>query len=85
MRYYMPWNRRPANNTGKIALGALAGIVAGLTAGILAAPRAGSETRRIISNRTGETMHKVGKSIAATKDRALKKGREKAEEAVSGL
>jgi len=85
MRYYMPWNRRTTNSTGKIALGALAGIVAGLTAGFLAAPRAGRETRRIISDRTSETLHKVGKTLAETKDKALKKGREKAEEAASGL
>jgi gas vesicle protein len=84
MRYYMPWNRR-TNSTGKIALGAIAGVVAGLTAGLLAAPRTGKETRRIISDRTSETLHKVGKSIADTKDKALKKGKEKAEEVTSGL
>ena len=84
MRYYMPWHRR-TNNGGKIALGVIAGIVAGLTAGFLAAPRSGSETRKILSDRTSEALHKVGEGIKHAKDSALKKGREKVEETGSGL
>ena len=83
MRYYMPWHRR-SNNTGKIVLGAIAGIVTGLAAGFLTAPRTGKETRQLISSRTNETLHKVGKGITETKDKVLKKGKEKTAEATSG-
>ncbi len=44
------------NNTGKIVLGALAGVAAGAILGILFAPDKGSETRKKIAQQGSDTL-----------------------------
>ena len=79
MYSYMPWQKK-TSNTGKIVLGTLIGIAAGLTAGFLTAPRAGRETRRLITDRTNEALNKVGKNITESKDKIGQKSKKKVEE-----
>lgn len=47
--------------------GTLVGLSAGLTLGVLFAPRAGKETREIISTRTGEMIDALQHDLAAKK------------------
>ena len=45
--------------SGKVVLGALAGVAAGAMVGVLFAPDKGSETRRKIAKKTGDYAHSV--------------------------
>jgi gas vesicle protein len=67
MKRYLNWNRKPNNSTGKVILGAVAGMAVGLTAGLLTAPRPGKEIRNILSLRTHEALEKVGQTIKESK------------------
>jgi gas vesicle protein len=67
MKRYLNWNRKSNNSTGKVILGAVAGMAVGLTAGLLTAPRPGKEIRNILSLRTNEALEKVGKTLAESK------------------
>lgn len=69
MKSYLNWRRNSNNSTGKIIIGAVAGMAVGLTAGMLTAPRSGREIRGLLSSRTSETMEKVGKTIEETTHR----------------
>lgn len=69
MKSYLNWRRKSDNSTGKIIIGAVAGMAVGLTAGMLTAPRSGREIRGLLSSRTRGTMEKVGKTIEETTHR----------------
>ncbi len=60
MKNYLQFKRKSNNSTGKIILGTMAGMALGITAGILTAPRAGRDTRNLLSSRTNEVLAKVG-------------------------
>ena len=66
MKNYLNW-RKESNSTGKVIVGAVAGMAVGLAAGILTAPRPGKETRDLLSSRTGKTMGKIGETIAESR------------------
>lgn len=69
MKSYLNWRKKSNNSTGKVIIGAVAGMAVGLTAGMLTAPRSGREIRGLLSSRTSETMEKVGKTIEETTHR----------------
>ncbi len=69
MKNYFNLRRKSNNSTGKIILGTVAGMALGLTAGILAAPRAGKETRDILASRTNEALEKAGNAMHPGKTR----------------
>lgn len=57
------------NRTRNMIIGAGLGSAVGVAAGILFAPKPGSETRKVIADRTGKTVKNLKDSAAATKDR----------------
>ena len=63
MKNYMHW-KKESNSTGKVIIGAVAGMAVGLTAGILTAPRTGKETRNLLSSRTTKSFGKIGETLA---------------------
>ena len=85
MKSYMSCFRKNEKTTGKIVISTLAGIAAGYTVGILTAPRPGKEIRQDISHRTTDTLRRVGKSLADSKERVLGSVKEEAKEAVAEL
>ncbi len=61
MKNYLNWKKeKETNSSGKMIMGAVAGMAVGLTAGILTAPRPGKDTRHLLSSRTGKAMEKIG-------------------------
>ena len=64
MKNYLNWRReKKTNSTGKMIIGAVAGMAVGLTAGILTAPRPGKDIRNMLSSRTSKTVEKIGETI----------------------
>ncbi len=61
-RNYLHW-KKESNSTGKVIIGAVAGMAVGLTAGILTAPRTGKETRGLLSSRTSKSLEKIGGTL----------------------
>ncbi len=59
--------KKETNTTGKVIMGAVAGMAVGLTAGILTAPRPGKETRDLLSSRTSKSLERIGDTIAESK------------------
>ncbi|MFY9706443.1 MAG: YtxH domain-containing protein, partial [Desulfobacterales bacterium] len=58
-------------------IGAGIGTAVGVAAGILFAPKSGKETRRIIADRTSETVINLRESVEAAKDRISASAAEK--------
>ena len=57
------------NRTKNMVIGAGIGTAVGVAAGILFAPKSGKETRKIIADRTNETVINLRESVEAAKDR----------------
>jgi gas vesicle protein len=68
MRNYLHW-KKESNSTGKVIIGAVAGMAVGLTAGILTAPRPGKEIRDMLSSRTSKAIEKIGETITENKNK----------------
>jgi gas vesicle protein len=68
------------NKAKNMALGAGIGTAIGLMAGILFAPKPGRETRRIISDRTCETLKDFKNNLASAKSKVSASAKEKAEQ-----
>jgi gas vesicle protein len=66
------------NRTKNMVIGAGIGTVVGVAAGILFAPKSGKETRKIIADRTSETVINLRESVEAAKDRISATAAEKA-------
>ncbi|MBN1376009.1 MAG: YtxH domain-containing protein [Dehalococcoidia bacterium] len=59
------------NGTGTgFGIGILAGAVAGVALGLLYAPHPGKETRLILKNKAGETLHKAEDILEEARERA---------------
>lgn len=69
------FRKNKSNSTGKLLLGTLAGVALGFTAGLLSAPRSGKETREYLSNRTSESLDKIGQNIAEGKKKVAENGK----------
>ena len=70
-------------NTGKVVLGALAGLAIGATAGILLAPEKGSETRKQIKDKGNDYVDGLKSKFKSTKKDAeefIERGKEKYED-----
>lgn len=65
------------SRTRNMIIGAGIGSAVGVAAGILFAPKSGSETRKVIADRTGKTVKNFKDNVAATKDRIFASSTEK--------
>ena len=65
------------NRTRNLIIGAGIGSAVGVAAGILFAPKSGSETRKVIVDRTGKTVKNLKDNVAATKARIFASSTEK--------
>jgi gas vesicle protein len=68
------------NKAKNMALGAGIGTAIGVMAGILFAPKPGRETRRILSDRTCETLKDFKNNLASAKSKVSASAKEKAEQ-----
>lgn len=57
------------NRTRNMILGAGIGSAVGVAAGLLFAPKSGRETRKVIADRTSETVKNLKDNVVATKAR----------------
>lgn len=57
------------NKTRNLIIGAGIGSAMGVSAGILFAPKSGRETRKVIADRTSETVKNLKDNVVATKAR----------------
>lgn len=57
------------NRTRNMMIGAGIGSAVGVAAGILFAPKSGRETRKVIADRTSETVQNLKDNVVATKAR----------------
>ncbi|HKJ64056.1 MAG TPA: YtxH domain-containing protein [Desulfopila sp.] len=85
MKKYLNWQTKKTNSTGKIVFGTVLGLAAGFTAGMLTAPRAGRETRDILTAKTNETLEKVGGAIAENKEKVSKNSKEQVDKLADKL
>ena len=65
------------NRTRNLIIGAGIGSAVGVAAGILFAPKSGSESRKVIADRTGKTVKNLKDNVTATKDRIFASSTEK--------
>lgn len=65
------------NRTRNLILGAGIGSAVGVAAGILFAPKSGRETRKVIADRTSETVKNLKDNVVATKARIFASSTEK--------
>ncbi|WP_321494778.1 YtxH domain-containing protein [uncultured Desulfobacter sp.] len=65
------------NRTRNMLIGAGIGSAVGVAAGILFAPKSGSETRKVIADRTGKTAKNLKDNVVAAKARMFASSTEK--------
>ena len=65
------------NRTRNMILGAGIGSAVGVAAGILFAPKSGRETRKVIADRTSQTIKNLKDNVVATKARIFASSAEK--------
>lgn len=85
MNKYLNWHTKKTNSTGKIVFGTALGLAAGFAAGMLTAPRAGSETRNLLSAKTNETLEKVGSTITDKKEKVNESSKEQVDKLADKL
>lgn len=72
---------RRADNARILMLGAGIGTLAGAAAGLLFAPQSGSEMRRQIAERTGETITNIKERVSNTTERVSARVQERSSSA----